>query len=69
MLEEFAHFHPDLLELIKLGYVILNHVKTANIESRIAPDITYWPLSIHDPLPRWSYGKVVLIGDAAHPVS
>ncbi|KAF3405242.1 hypothetical protein DPV78_003195 [Talaromyces pinophilus] len=51
MLEEFAHFHPDLLELIK-----------------IAPDITYWPLSIHDPLPRWSYGKVVLIGDAAHPM-
>ncbi|GAM39987.1 salicylate hydroxylase [Talaromyces pinophilus] len=36
---------------------------------RIAPDITYWPLSIHDPLPRWSYGKVVLIGDAAHPGS
>lgn len=21
MLEEFAHFHPDLLDLIKLGYV------------------------------------------------
>ncbi|EED16358.1 salicylate hydroxylase, putative [Talaromyces stipitatus ATCC 10500] len=51
MLEEFAHFHPDLLELI-----------------RIATDITYWPLSIHDPLPRWSYGRVVLIGDAAHPM-
>lgn len=33
-----------------------------------ATDVTCWPLSIYDPFPSWSRGKVVLIGDAAHPV-
>lgn len=28
-----------------------------------------WPLFLHSPLPTWSRGKVILIGDAAHPVS
>lgn len=35
----------------------------------MSEEVKCWPLSIHDPLPKWKYGKVVLIGDAAHPVS
>ncbi|CAI7599681.1 unnamed protein product [Penicillium viridicatum] len=33
-----------------------------------APKITKWPLNIHEPITHWSRGKVLLIGDAAHPV-
>ncbi|KAJ5531849.1 hypothetical protein N7527_005242 [Penicillium freii] len=32
----------------------------------IAPDIRSWPLMKNDPLRKWSKGKVLLIGDAAH---
>ncbi|PLB44282.1 putative salicylate hydroxylase [Aspergillus steynii IBT 23096] len=35
---------------------------------RQAPEVADWPLSIHDPLPTWHRGRVVLIGDAAHPM-
>ncbi|KAL9120672.1 MAG: hypothetical protein Q9187_002771 [Circinaria calcarea] len=34
----------------------------------IAEDVKVWPLKIHTPLPKWTYGKVLLIGDAAHPM-
>ncbi|KAI1647446.1 putative salicylate hydroxylase [Daldinia loculata] len=34
----------------------------------VAPNVTDWPLSYHDPLPIWHRGKFVLIGDAAHPM-
>jgi 6-hydroxynicotinate 3-monooxygenase len=30
--------------------------------------ISKWPLLIRDPLPLWSSGKVVLLGDACHPM-
>ena len=30
--------------------------------------IKRWPLIIQDPLPTWTCGRVVLIGDAAHPM-
>ncbi|CAG8895171.1 unnamed protein product [Penicillium egyptiacum] len=33
-----------------------------------APKITKWPLNIHKPITHWTRGKVLLIGDAAHPV-
>ncbi|KAI1474403.1 putative salicylate hydroxylase [Daldinia eschscholtzii] len=34
----------------------------------VAPSVTDWPLSYHDPLKTWHRGKIVLIGDAAHPM-
>lgn len=40
----------------------------ADSETRKATEVTRWPLSIHDPLSKWSRGKILLIGDAAHPV-
>ena len=33
-----------------------------------ATDVSCWPLNIHEPLPSWTRGKIILIGDAAHPV-
>ncbi|KAI0835816.1 putative salicylate hydroxylase [Hypoxylon sp. FL0890] len=51
MLEEFSHYHPSLLHILK-----------------VAPNVTDWPLSYHDPLPTWHRGKIVLVGDAAHPM-
>ncbi|THC94866.1 hypothetical protein EYZ11_005667 [Aspergillus tanneri] len=35
---------------------------------QVAPSVTDWPLSIHEPLPVWHRGSIVLIGDAAHPM-
>lgn len=35
----------------------------------MSSDVKRWPLFLHSPLPTWSRGKVILIGDAAHPVS
>lgn len=34
----------------------------------MAPNVTDWPLSFHDPLPTWRRGKIALVGDAAHPM-
>ncbi|KAK1146867.1 hypothetical protein N8T08_002191 [Aspergillus melleus] len=33
-----------------------------------APKVTIWPLNIFAPVPRWNRGKILLIGDAAHPM-
>ncbi|KAJ3491340.1 hypothetical protein NLG97_g5608 [Lecanicillium saksenae] len=34
----------------------------------IAQDIKIWPLYAMDPLPEWSRGRTVLVGDASHPM-
>ncbi|CRG92676.1 salicylate hydroxylase, putative [Talaromyces islandicus] len=51
MLKEFAHFHPRVVEILKLG-----------------KDVKCWPLFHTEPLPTWTQGKLVVIGDAAHPM-
>jgi 2-polyprenyl-6-methoxyphenol hydroxylase-like FAD-dependent oxidoreductase len=33
------------------------------------PDVYKWALFERDPLPRWSEGRVVLLGDACHPMT
>ena len=35
---------------------------------RLAEDVSKWTLIDHKPFSTWIKGKVVLIGDAAHPV-
>lgn len=35
---------------------------------RRADQILEWPMVDRDPLPRWSFGRVTLLGDAAHPM-
>jgi 2-polyprenyl-6-methoxyphenol hydroxylase-like FAD-dependent oxidoreductase len=32
------------------------------------PEFWEYPMCDRDPLPRWSYGRVTLLGDAAHPM-
>jgi 5-methylphenazine-1-carboxylate 1-monooxygenase len=34
-----------------------------------ANDVVEFPLVDRDPLPRWTFGRVTLLGDAAHPMS
>lgn len=34
----------------------------------VSPEITKWPLLERDPLPLWSRGRIVLLGDACHPM-
>ncbi|MEV6507622.1 FAD-dependent monooxygenase [Streptomyces sp. NPDC051642] len=35
---------------------------------RSSTDIYEYPMVDRDPLPRWSFGRVTLVGDAAHPM-
>lgn len=35
---------------------------------RDAPEVYEFPFVDRDPLPRWSFGRVTLLGDAAHPM-
>ena len=35
---------------------------------RAAPEVWVYPMIDRDPLPRWSFGPVTLLGDAAHPM-
>jgi salicylate hydroxylase len=51
--QEFADFHPDVLALIE----------------RAPPHhLIKWGLFVRPPLPQWSAGNVVVLGDAAHPI-
>ena len=33
------------------------------------PEVHQWALVEHDPLPRWSEGRVVLLGEVCHPMT
>lgn len=35
---------------------------------RSATQLFEWPMVDRDPLPRWSFGRITLLGDAAHPM-
>jgi 5-methylphenazine-1-carboxylate 1-monooxygenase len=35
---------------------------------RDATQLLEWPMVDRDPLPRWSFGRITLLGDAAHPM-
>jgi salicylate hydroxylase len=50
---QFDGWHSDLLALI----------------DRIPPGAIYkWPLFDRDPISKWTFGRVTLLGDAAHPM-
>lgn len=46
------------------------HVPGMDIEGlvRATPAIFEYPMADRDPLPRWTFGRVTLLGDAAHPM-
>ncbi|KAI1097349.1 putative salicylate hydroxylase [Jackrogersella minutella] len=71
--QNFAGIHEDIhnsdddiktLMLQQFGHYHPSLVHIINL----APNVTNWPLSYHDPLPTWHRGKIVLVGDAAHPM-
>lgn len=53
VLEAFEGWHPDIVDVLR----------------ETPKDGCFkWGLFDHDPLPRWSVGRVALLGDAAHPM-
>ncbi len=50
----------------------INHFQVKEVDLigliRNSPSILEWPLCDRDPLERWSFGNVTLLGDAAHPM-
>ena len=46
------------------------HVTGMDIEGlvRATPVIYEYPMADRDPLPRWTFGRITLLGDAAHPM-
>ena len=46
------------------------HVPGVDVEAlvRATPVCYEYPMCDRDPLPRWSFGRVTLLGDAAHPM-
>jgi 2-polyprenyl-6-methoxyphenol hydroxylase-like FAD-dependent oxidoreductase len=53
-----------------LPYAKRFHVPGMDIEALVrASDAIYeYPMADRDPLPRWTHGRVTLLGDAAHPM-
>jgi 2-polyprenyl-6-methoxyphenol hydroxylase-like FAD-dependent oxidoreductase len=46
------------------------HLEELEVEAliRATPQFYEYPMCDRDPLPRWSHGRVTLLGDAAHPM-
>ena len=53
-LPAFADWHFDWLDVAAM--------------IRATPTVLAYPMVDQDPLPRWSFGRVTLLGDAAHPM-
>ena len=71
MLKEFGHFDPDIVRVISyvaMPAYICQARHLADMPLSESSHIKCWPLFFHEPLPRLAKGRVVLIGDAAHPV-
>lgn len=73
MMAEFSHYDKKILRLFEYvyecqTYKVLNRFGLLT-GYRLAENVKRWPLYIHDPYPTWVKGRIVLIGDAAHPVS
>ena len=52
---------------------LMPHVRSSIFRTRKAlieatPEFWEYPMCDRDPLPRWSHGRVTLLGDAAHPM-
>jgi 5-methylphenazine-1-carboxylate 1-monooxygenase len=57
-LEDFAHLYADW----RFDWLDVPELL------RCSERILQYPMSDRDPLPRWSFGRVTLAGDAAHPM-
>jgi 2-polyprenyl-6-methoxyphenol hydroxylase-like FAD-dependent oxidoreductase len=55
----------ELME--KVGAFMLPQVDIASLIAA-TPEFWEYPMCDRDPLPRWSHGRITLLGDAAHPM-
>ncbi len=53
-----------------LPYGLRFKVPGVDIEAliRATPDVYEYPMADRDPLPQWSFGRITMLGDAAHPM-
>lgn len=53
-----------------LPYGLRFKVPGVDIEALIrrTPDVYEYPMADRDPLPQWSFGRITMLGDAAHPM-
>ncbi|WP_375173238.1 flavin-dependent oxidoreductase [Pseudooceanicola sp.] len=53
-----------------LPHALRFHVPGMNIGKLVqkTPEIFEYPMADRDPLPRWTFGRITLLGDAAHPM-
>jgi hypothetical protein len=49
-------------------YLMTQISELLTLDCRLSEDVKCWSLFVHNPLRTWIHGKVILIGDAAHPV-
>lgn len=47
---------------------MLNNMLSLNTGNRKARDVKFWKLISRGPIPKWHKDRLVLIGDAAHPM-
>jgi salicylate hydroxylase len=63
---QFHDFHPNVVKIIR--YLNWSRHRSSLTKSRKATNIKRWPLLYRDPVSALSKGRLVLIGDAAHPM-
>ena len=69
MLQTFQGFHPDLIKVLRYVDATLSTLFEAHQDScSKATEIKCWPLLYRAPVSKWTRGKMVLTGDAAHPM-
>jgi len=51
-------------------HILRFEIRHVDAQALIAATPEFWeyPMCDRDPLPRWSFGRVTLLGDAAHPM-
>ncbi len=70
LLEQYKDFHPSILAVFKcvdLTNILILHNTNSSGDSK-AKEVKQWPLLYRAPVTSWHKGKLVLVGDAAHPM-
>ncbi|PQE22103.1 salicylate hydroxylase protein [Rutstroemia sp. NJR-2017a BVV2] len=66
-LNEARDYHPSLRALLRFLFFSFSPLRQLTKTSK-APEVKLWKLLFRAPLPTWHKGRLVIIGDAAHPM-